>query len=528
MLSIIIPSIRVEKWPDVILSIASACKNFNYEIIFVGPYYNNIIETHHNIKFIRDFGSPNRCQQIGLVMSEGKYVTWGSDDCLYEEDAIDKCIDELINKDLLYLATGYMEGGSTAVSNYSIQSCYKSGKYVDPNWIIFNVAFVRRDILNEFNFDTQFEVTCIAHTDLACRVQKKYPNRGELLNINVLRCEHMPGISGDHKPVHDAQEYSDSTIFFNKYNKEPLYSNEKIDSWMEDDKEVGKIVHLKEIEEIIFCDEWKKRQRIWTRRFSEPETIMESSNIYDLAIVVPSIRPHKIRRLYDSVSASARDLKVKFIVVGNYQPDFECVYLNSLASPNYCVQQAIVELTEDCEYIKWSTDDAVYFPETLLDLMTEIKAVDRSFAVVKYTEEGPPGTPSGKDDVYYTAIIHDDLRYLRGVRNLYKLAPVAIYKRSDFIELGGLNCQYEHINLSTHDLAFRAQENGLVPYISNDVVMHCDSNSSDEEHRPLDIGHSQNDYPIFAKQYENLISTDKIKIDPNNYKNHPNVWRRFQ
>ena len=105
---------------------------------------------------------------------------------------------------------------------------------------------------------------------------------------------------------------------------------------------------------------------------------------------------------------------------------------------------------------------------------------------------------------------------------------MAIYKRSDFIELGGLNCQYEHINLSTHDLAFRAQENGLVPYISNDVVMHCDSNSSDEEHRPLDIGHSQNDYPIFAKQYENLISTDKIKIDPNNYKNHPNVWRRFQ
>lgn len=522
MLSIIIPSIRVEKWGSVIDSVKKACKKHDYEIIFVGPYYNNIIDDHENIKFVRDFGSPNRCQQIGLLMSEGKYVTWGSDDCLYSEDVIDDCLYELINKDLLYLVAGYMEGGDTAVNNYSIQSCYKSGKYVDPNWVIFNVAFIRRDILDEFNFDTQFEVTCIGHTDLACRVQKKYSGRGALLIANIMQCEHMPGISGDHKPVHDAQTFSDEALLFAKYDKDPEYSHEKTDTWIENDKDVGKILHLREIEKLIAWDGWKTSDRIWKRRFSDNRQIK-----FDLGIVVPSIRPESIRRLYDSVAGATKGLRVKFIVVGNYRPDFECTYLNSLASPNHCVQQCIVELAGDCEYVKWSTDDAVYFEDALSELVLSLKETSSSFGVVKYTEDGPPGDPSGKDDIYYTAVTHDDLRKLPGVKPQYKIAPVSVYKRQHFIALGGLDCQYEHINLSTHDLAFRAQECGLVPIISSRVIMHCDSDSASEDHRPLDVAHFQNDYPIFSGKYQNVLSAGQIKIDVNNYKSQPSIWRRF-
>jgi hypothetical protein len=318
MLSIIIPSIRVEKWANVISSIEKGCKKYDYEIIFVGPYYNSIIESYQNIKYIRDFGSPNRCQQIGLIMAENKYVTWGSDDCLYEENVIDQCLDELINKDLLYLTTGYMEGGSTAVSNYSVQSCYRSGKHVDPKWVIFNVAFVRRDILDEFNFDTQFEVTCIGHTDLACRVQKKYPGRGVLLIANIMQCEHMPGISGDHKPVHDAQTFSDEALLFAKYDKDPEYSHEKTDTWVEDDKEVGKIIHLREIEKVVSWDHWKSSDKIWKRRF-----VLEKEIKFDLGIIVPSIRSESIRRLYDSVAGATKGLRVKFILVENYKPYFK-------------------------------------------------------------------------------------------------------------------------------------------------------------------------------------------------------------
>lgn len=247
---------------------------------------------------------------------------------------------------------------------------------------------------------------------------------------------------------------------------------------------------------------------------------------FDLGIIVPSIRPMSIRRLYDSVALAAKNITVKFIVVGNYTPDFECTHLMSLASPNRCVHQGIVELADDCEYVKWSTDDAVYFPDTLDELISDMSDHD-SFGVVKYTEEGPPGSPSGKDDIYYTAVTHDDLRRLPGVKPSYKIAPVSVYKREDFISLGGLDCRYEHINLSTHDLAFRAQEYGLTPIISRNVVMHCDSNSSDVEHRPLDIAHFHNDYPIFANKYMSPLSEDSIVISIVNYTSCPSVWRRF-
>jgi hypothetical protein len=535
MLSIIIPSIRVERWTNVINSIERGCKKYDYEIIFVGPYHNDIINKYKNIKYIRDFGSPNRCQQIGLIMSENKYVTWGSDDCLYKEDYIDKCMDEIIEKNALYLTTGYMECGNTAVKDFTIKSCYKSGKHVDPNWLIFNVAFIKRDIIDEFNFDTQFEVTCIGHTDLACRVQKKYPGRGVLLIGDIMQCEHMPGISGDHKPVHDAQTFSDEALLFAKYDKDPEYSHEKTDSWIEDDKEVGKIIHLREIEKVITWDNWKTSDRIWERRFGGKQQIK-----FDLGIVVPSIRSEFIGRLYDSVLGSTSGLRIKFIVVGNYKPDIECTYLYSLASPNHCVQQGIVEETSDCEFITWSTDDAVYFPNALANLILDMRHAastrgynpnivgdNDSFGIVKYTEDGPPGYPSGKDDIYYLAITHDDLKKLPGIKPFYNIAPVAVYKRDHFIGLGGLDCRYEHINLSTHDLVFRAQECGLTAIYSKDIIMHCDSNSASEDHRPLDVAHFQNDYPIFSEKYQSQLTASQIKIDINNYKLQPSIWRRF-
>jgi hypothetical protein len=207
-LSIIIPSIRINKWPELIESIKKSCKNYSYEIIFVGPEINHVIDEYKNIKYVRDFGHPNRCQQIGVLLSEGEYITWGSDDGLYVEDAIDSCLHEIYENKLDYLATGYNEGGNVAVNNYSIRSCYFVGKEVKPEYFIFNVAFIKREILEHEGFDTTFEVTCIGHTDLAWRIQKKYKN-GKLLVKEIMNCEHMEGRSGDHGPIYDAQTFHD-------------------------------------------------------------------------------------------------------------------------------------------------------------------------------------------------------------------------------------------------------------------------------------------------------------------------------
>lgn len=253
----------------------------------------------------------------------------------------------------------------------------------------------------------------------------------------------------------------------------------------------------------------------------------------DLAIIVPSIRDYKINRLYDSVSNSIGSFSFKFIVCGPYDATKyipSCTWLNSQASPNKCVQQAVNELADECNLIKWSTDDAVYFENTLNEIIEDMYNNPNNFGICKYSEEGPPGYPSGKDDIYYHAKTHGDMKQLIGIKDEYKIAPVSMYYRDDFIKLGGLDCAYEHINMSTHDLCFRAQESGMGAIFSRSVIMHCDSDNRQPEHRPLDVAHHHNDYPIFYRKYSQSspLNPDNLVIDIQNYKNFEDTWRRFK
>lgn len=219
-LTIVVPSIRIEYWDDWIEAVHNSCKEHSFEIIFIGPSYNACIEKYKNIKYVRDFGHPNRCQQIGLLLAEGEIVTFGSDDCLYKEGAIDKCLDIYYKNDIDFLTTGYNEGGNVAVNNFSVRRCYGSGKNVNNNWVIFNSVFIGRDTIEKYSLDTSFAVTCIGHTDLACRVQATEGIKGAVLNENIMECSHMPGKTGDHGPVCDSQTLVDGPNFFTKYNSD--------------------------------------------------------------------------------------------------------------------------------------------------------------------------------------------------------------------------------------------------------------------------------------------------------------------
>jgi len=103
------------------------------------------------------------------------------------------------------------------------------------------VGFVKRTIIEYYGFDTNFEVTCIGHADLACRIQNLSSN-GAFINENVLHCEHMEGSSGDHAPIFEAQTYRDGALFYNKFNEENFQP--------------------------IKWNEWKNNsETVWSRRF---------------------------------------------------------------------------------------------------------------------------------------------------------------------------------------------------------------------------------------------------------------------
>jgi hypothetical protein len=230
-LSIIIPSIRVAGWKDLVNQISVAAGDYTFEVIFVGPEYNQDVDQFKNVKYVRDFGSPNRCQQIGLMMAEGKFVTWFVDDYESGPFNIDKFMDSVYNEEEEAVAIGnYDEAGVLAVHDFSIRHCYGGGSSIKPDWQIFNVAFVRRSYLERFGgFDCRYQVTCLGHTDLAARLQDagcRVINN----NINLGAVKHLPDTSGDHGPVHNAQVFYDQPLF-NRLTNGSVNPKVQLDNW---------------------------------------------------------------------------------------------------------------------------------------------------------------------------------------------------------------------------------------------------------------------------------------------------------
>ena len=83
-LSVILPGIRKGNWPAFYKSVQNSF-NDTFEIVIVTPHEElpEELQEHDNIKHVIDKGSPARCQQLGLVHSEGEFITWGADDGLF-------------------------------------------------------------------------------------------------------------------------------------------------------------------------------------------------------------------------------------------------------------------------------------------------------------------------------------------------------------------------------------------------------------------------------------------------------------
>ena len=88
-LSIILPGIRTHNWKSFYNSILDSFSQ-SFELIIISPYdLPEDLQEYDNIKIIKDYGSPSRCQQIGLEHCEGEFVTWGADDGEFLSGALD-------------------------------------------------------------------------------------------------------------------------------------------------------------------------------------------------------------------------------------------------------------------------------------------------------------------------------------------------------------------------------------------------------------------------------------------------------
>lgn len=277
-LTVLVPGIRTKNWKRLYESVGNSFKG-TYEIIFIGPYLPpEDLVCADNIRYIQDWGSPIRCQQIALTKAEGVFITWAADDGYFIKDALSIAYDKImscydtpthnefiINK-LEVTSTGIAFNNKRIVmgkyyeGNNDGDMPMQNNDYYDLNnhdatrikWLpkpcyMLNVGLVPTSLLLEMGgWDAEnFEVCPMAYNDLAVRMQR---NGVEFIiqDEMMFTCSHLPGHEGDHGPIHDAQIYHDQPRFMSIYGTNNCLNRINID-----------------------INNWKQARSKWIRRFGE-------------------------------------------------------------------------------------------------------------------------------------------------------------------------------------------------------------------------------------------------------------------
>lgn len=182
------------------------------------------------------------------------------------------------------------------------------------------------------------------------------------------------------------------------------------------------------------------------------------------------------------------------------------------------------------EYIYNCVDDGV-FRENSIDLALGILENTKNPKLIinmRYTElQG--GRGPRLPDAFWFADFHQELRNLAGVggRN-YKISLHWLMRRDYYLELGGVDCDFEYVNHGSHDLMFRAQADGAYLMDSPIEGLLCDHMPQRTgDHGPIHDAQGQDELIFEALYGENAeVARGRIHLDVNNYESTPAIWER--
>lgn len=242
MLSIIVPTIRTDKWRQLYDSICGSTNHY-FELILIGPVYSSELSQYSNVRFIQDFGSPVRAQQIGFCNATQKYIFGAADDCIFEPESLDKCIEvlESLDDENTVIVGKYSEGSPDLQNDdyYKLNKAYPPSKNILDDWVIFNCFMMRTSYL-EFlgGFDCRLQIPAFGYADLAVRCQRHlwdmtYKGRVGPFPIRwfdgkILHCEHG---QADHKPIEYTHVFEDAPFYTELQNNNPDRIIIKMDNW---------------------------------------------------------------------------------------------------------------------------------------------------------------------------------------------------------------------------------------------------------------------------------------------------------
>jgi len=261
---------------------------------------------------------------------------------------------------------------------------------------------------------------------------------------------------------------------------------------------------------------------------------------YKLSVILPGIRVHNWKTFYDSICKSFSGL-FELIIISPYSlpkelEQFDNIkIIKDLGSPSRC-QQIGLENSEG-EFITWGADDG-YFLDDSLDKVFEYWekncTIDTDIITCKYFEgeanqQGilhSTGQTELSKDFYYK------INHANGLRSCfipddYWILNVGVIKTSYAKEMGGWDTRFEATSVSHMDFAVRTQRNNSRFFMMKQPIFTCGHTpGTSGDHAPVHYAHTLNDEPLFRKIYNSSSCMDRVKIDLNNWKNSPALWKR--
>lgn len=261
-ISVLMPSIRVDKLEVVYKSLSESFHG-SWELVVVGPYpLPDSLKDKNNIVFVQDWGSPIRCRQISLLKSSGEYICYAADDVVFCQNSLDLAFEKIQGKDYKEVVVGkYLEGDNPCKSMSEDTYWFlRHHSVLNPvvdrlphrNYMLLNTGLLSSKLLKEIGgWDCcNFEVCAMACVDLSIRLQN-YGAHFVIQNEPIFTSSHLPGLIGDHAPIHNAQCDHDMPTFFNIYNNCDPSQRIKLD-----------------------INNWSSSPKRWNRRFGGTESIL--------------------------------------------------------------------------------------------------------------------------------------------------------------------------------------------------------------------------------------------------------------
>ncbi len=268
-LSILMPGIRPERWPAFYEAVTKSFSG-TFELIIVGPHPDGPDDTLNRFSFspldkpwtfIADWGSPIRAQQIALLAARGNYLAWASDDGIYQPGMLDRGFELLAahgHAPDVAVTSRYLEGelNPDDPGNYDrmmAEDYWRMGHhdlfrglFIPPEYFLLNVCLVpRAKVLELGGWDCRFETHAISWLDFAVRAQRA-GLKVVLQDGIAVKHGHMPGRTGDHAPMHDAQIEHDEPLFREIYGHPDSLRRR-----------------------VVPLDNWKDAPARWERRFGK-------------------------------------------------------------------------------------------------------------------------------------------------------------------------------------------------------------------------------------------------------------------